>query len=146
MCIRDSKSKDLILAIATPTAQAAAQAITDKPILITAVTDPVAAGLVDSMDKPGGNITGTTDLNPVEEQLKLVKLLDGVQVGGTGDVAPGLVHAGGETGCDRVGDGGDQDGLVGDRLRGGLRRRRGDREDQVLGLELVGDQAVSYTH
>lgn len=65
--------KDLVLAIATPTAQAAAQAITDTPVLITAVTDPVEAGLVDSLDRPGGNVTGTTDLNPVEEQLGLVK-------------------------------------------------------------------------
>ena len=84
------KSKDLILAIATPTAQAAAQAITDKPILITAVTDPVAAGLADSMEKPGGNVTGTTDMNPVEDQLKLVK-----------EIAPdaktvGIVYSSGE--------------------------------------------------
>lgn len=66
---------DLILAIATPTAQATAQAITDKPILFTAVTDPVAAKLVASMDAPGGNVTGTTDMNPVAEQIKLIKLV-----------------------------------------------------------------------
>ena len=84
------KSKDLILAIATPTAQAAAQAITDKPILITAVTDPVAAGLATSMDKPGGNITGTTDLNPVEEQLKLVKEI------APGAKTVGIVYSSGE--------------------------------------------------
>lgn len=64
---------DLVLAIATPTAQAAAQAITETPILFTAVTDPVAADLVDSLEAPGGNISGTTDLNPVAEQIKLVK-------------------------------------------------------------------------
>ncbi|MGD8189620.1 ABC transporter substrate-binding protein [Brevibacillus ginsengisoli] len=64
---------DLILAIATPTAQAAAQTTKDIPVLFTAVTDPVAAGLVKSMDKPGGNLTGTTDMNPVEEQLSLIK-------------------------------------------------------------------------
>lgn len=64
---------DLILAIATPTAQAAAQATKDIPILITAVTDPVAAGLVKSMEKPETNVTGTTDMNPVKEQLELVK-------------------------------------------------------------------------
>jgi putative ABC transport system substrate-binding protein len=66
---------DLILAIATPAAQAAAQTTKDIPILFTAVTDPVAAGLVKSMDKPEGNVTGTTDMNPVEEQLALVKEL-----------------------------------------------------------------------
>ena len=64
---------DMIFAIATPTAQAAAQATTDIPILITAVTDPVAAGLVETLDAPGGNVTGTTDMNPIAEQLELVK-------------------------------------------------------------------------
>lgn len=64
---------DLILAIATPAAQAAARATKEIPILITAVTDPVAAGLVQSMDNPGTNVTGTTDMNPVKEQLALVK-------------------------------------------------------------------------
>ncbi len=70
-----SDNKDLVLAIATPTAQAAAQAITDTPILFTAVTDPVSAELVDSNEAPGGNVTGTTDLNPVEQQIGLVKQL-----------------------------------------------------------------------
>jgi putative tryptophan/tyrosine transport system substrate-binding protein len=69
----NTDQKDLVLAIATPTAQAAAQAITSSPIMITAVTDPVAAGLVDSLEAPGGNVTGTSDLNPVEEQLGLLK-------------------------------------------------------------------------
>ncbi|MDO5619438.1 ABC transporter substrate-binding protein [Kocuria sp.] len=69
-------NKDLVLAIATPTAQAAAQAIQDKPIIFTAVTDPVEAGLVDSWEEPGGNVTGTSDMNPVKEQLELLKELD----------------------------------------------------------------------
>ncbi|GED34209.1 ABC transporter substrate-binding protein [Brevibacillus centrosporus] len=64
---------DLVLAIATPTAQAAAQTSKEIPILFTAVTDPVEAGLVKSMEKPEGNVTGTSDMNPVEEQLKLIK-------------------------------------------------------------------------
>ncbi|MGI6555265.1 MAG: ABC transporter substrate-binding protein [Bacillota bacterium] len=64
---------DLIFAIATPTAQAASQATADIPILITAVTDPVAAGLVESMEAPGTNVTGTTDMNPIAEQLELIK-------------------------------------------------------------------------
>lgn len=67
--------KDLVLAIATPTAQAAAQALTDVPVLFTAVTDPVSAELVDSLQSPGGNVTGTTDLNPVAEQIALAKQL-----------------------------------------------------------------------
>ncbi len=67
------KSKDLVLAIATPTAQAVAQVITDKPVLFTAVTDPVTAKLVNTLESPGANVTGTTDLNPVKEQIDLVK-------------------------------------------------------------------------
>src|SRR5690606_15264236 len=64
---------DLILAIATPTAQAAAHIVKDIPILITAVTDPVAADLVQSTERPGTNVTGTSDLTPVREQLELLK-------------------------------------------------------------------------
>lgn len=64
---------DLVLAIATPTAQASAQVLTDVPILFTAVTDPVAAKLVASNEAPGANVTGTTDMNPVAEQLALIK-------------------------------------------------------------------------
>lgn len=64
---------DLILAIATPSAQAAANVVKDTPVLITAVTDPVEAGVVDSMEKPGRNVTGTTDMNPVNRQLELIK-------------------------------------------------------------------------
>ncbi|WP_213974422.1 ABC transporter substrate-binding protein [Tepidanaerobacter acetatoxydans] len=64
---------DLILAIATPSAQAAANATKDIPILVTAVTDPVDAGLIKSLEKPETNVTGTTDLNPVYKQLELLK-------------------------------------------------------------------------
>lgn len=64
---------DMILAIATPNAQASANIIKDIPVMFTAVTDPVAAGIVDSMETPGANITGTTDMNPVGEQLELIK-------------------------------------------------------------------------
>ena len=69
----NSGGYDLVLAIATPTAQASAQAIQDTPILFTAVTDPVSAKLVASMDAPGANITGTSDMNPVADQIALVK-------------------------------------------------------------------------
>lgn len=67
---------DLVLAIATPAAQAAAQAVTDVPVLFTAVTDPVSAQLVESNEAPGGNVTGTSDANPVVEQLTLLTELD----------------------------------------------------------------------
>jgi|SRR5680860_55487 len=67
-----SSKLDLVLAIATPSAQAMAAATKDIPILITAVTDPVEAHLVNSMDKPGTNVTGTTDMNPIKEQFDLM--------------------------------------------------------------------------
>lgn len=61
--------KDLILAIATPSAQAAYNSTKEIPILITAVTDPESAGLT------GDNITGTSDMTPVKKQMELVKKL-----------------------------------------------------------------------
>lgn len=61
---------DLILAIATPAAIAVANETQEIPILITAVTDPVTANLVKSMEKPETNITGTIDMNPIEQQLE----------------------------------------------------------------------------
>lgn len=64
---------DLALAVATPAAQAMAQNITDTPLLFTAVTDPVSAELVDSMEAPGANVTGTSDAAPIERQLELLK-------------------------------------------------------------------------
>ena len=57
---------DLIIAIATPAAQAAAAATTDIPIVFAAASDPVAAGLVQNMEKPEGNVTGTSDAIPVD--------------------------------------------------------------------------------
>jgi putative ABC transport system substrate-binding protein len=70
-----SDKKDLIFAIATPSAQASYNATKDIPILISAVTDPVKAGIVESMDKPGTNVSGTSDYLPVEKQLDLMKKL-----------------------------------------------------------------------
>lgn len=68
--------KDLVLAIATPAAQAVAGKTKDIPIVVTAVTDAEEAGLVKSNEKPDTNVTGTSDLNPVKEQIELlVKLL-----------------------------------------------------------------------
>lgn len=66
---------DLILAIATPAAQAVANTTKDIPILVTAVTDPADAKLVASNTAPGGNVSGTSDLTPVDEQMKLLKQL-----------------------------------------------------------------------
>ena len=68
-------NKDLILAIATPAAQAVASETTEIPILVTAVTDPASAGLVDSNEAPGGNVSGTSDATPVEAQIELLQQL-----------------------------------------------------------------------
>lgn len=62
---------DLIVAIATPSAQAAQGATSTIPIVFAAVTDPVDAGLVDSLDKPGLNITGTSDRISAEDLMNL---------------------------------------------------------------------------
>ncbi|WP_273384629.1 ABC transporter substrate-binding protein [Enorma phocaeensis] len=66
---------DLILAIATPAAQAVLGATQDIPVVGTAITDFAASGLVDSNDAPGGNLTGTSDMNPVEDQIALLQQL-----------------------------------------------------------------------
>lgn len=55
---------DLIFANSTPSAQAARSVTTEIPILFTSVTDAVGAELIDSMEAPGGNVTGTIDLHP----------------------------------------------------------------------------------
>lgn len=73
------RNSDLILAIATPAASAilneAKDQEKDTPILFTAVTDPVSAKLIASNELPGGNVTGTNDMNPIAEQISLVKEL-----------------------------------------------------------------------
>ena len=66
---------DLIFAIATPAAQAVAALTKDIPTVVTAVTDPEDSGLIASNEAPGGNITGTSDLNPVKKQVELLKQL-----------------------------------------------------------------------
>lgn len=63
---------DLILAIATPAAQAVAGVTEDIPILLTAVTDPAESGLVNDNANPGVNVSGTSDLTPVKEQIDLL--------------------------------------------------------------------------
>ncbi len=66
---------DLVLAIATPAAQSIAGKTTEIPILGTAITDYVVARLIDSNEKPGTNVSGTTDMNPVADQIKLIQEL-----------------------------------------------------------------------
>lgn len=75
---------DLICAIATPAAQAVANLTKDIPITATAVTDYEQAKLVASNDAPKGNVTGTTDMNPVKEQIDLLlKLVPNAKTIGT---------------------------------------------------------------
>lgn len=65
---------DLVVAIATPGAQAAAQKIKDRPILFTGITDPVAAGLVkDLKNTDGKNLTGMSDFSPMDKHVALIK-------------------------------------------------------------------------
>ena len=68
---------DVIVAIATPAAQGAATAAQGSgiPVVFSAVTDPVDAGLVESLEAPGGNITGTSDAIPVEKIFALAQEL-----------------------------------------------------------------------
>ncbi len=68
-------NKDLVLAVATQAAQSMASKTKDIPILVTAVTDPADSGLVESNEVPGGNVTGTSDLTPVKEQMQLLTQL-----------------------------------------------------------------------
>jgi len=71
---------DLILAIATPSAQAVAAKTDTIPILGTAITDYVEAKLAKSNEAPGYNVSGTTDMNPVEAQVgMIVRLVPGVR-------------------------------------------------------------------
>jgi putative ABC transport system substrate-binding protein len=67
-----SDKDDLIFTIGTSPSQAAAKATTTIPIVFGAITDPVSAGLVKDPSRPGGNITGTSDLSPFADQLKLL--------------------------------------------------------------------------
>ena len=64
-------SIDLIHSISTPSSQAIVKAVKDKPVVYSAVTDPIGAGLVKTMDPAGGNVTGISDAWPVERQFKL---------------------------------------------------------------------------
>lgn len=75
---------DLIFANSTPSALGAQNATSDIPILFTSVTDAVDADLIESMDNPGGNITGVVDLHPdaIEKTVEFIdKYFSGSNVG-----------------------------------------------------------------
>lgn len=71
---------DAAIGIATPTAQALTQAITDAPVIFSAVTDPVGAGLITTTSSGEGNVTGVSDMIPVYDQIKLLKDLTDMKV------------------------------------------------------------------
>ncbi|WP_432460899.1 MULTISPECIES: ABC transporter substrate-binding protein [unclassified Agarivorans] len=64
---------DVIVAIATPSAQAAVSASKNIPVVFSVVTDPIGAKVVPSLIKPGGNVTGLSDMVNVQQQLELIK-------------------------------------------------------------------------
>ena len=67
------ESPDVIVAIATPSAQTVAAAAREIPVVFSAVTDPVAAKLVKSWEAPGANITGVSDMLPIEKHLDMLQ-------------------------------------------------------------------------
>lgn len=70
-----AESSDVVLAIATPSAQSLANTTQTTPVIFSAVTDPVSAKLVESKEHPGGNVTGTSDQSSdaISTQINLIK-------------------------------------------------------------------------
>ena len=70
-----AESSDVVLAIATPSAQSLANTTQTTPVIFSAVTDPVSAKLVESREHPGGNVTGTSDQSSdaISTQINLIK-------------------------------------------------------------------------
>jgi putative ABC transport system substrate-binding protein len=74
-----SDRDDVVIGIATPVAQALANAIKDKPVIFSSVTDPVGAGLVASLANGSGNVTGLSDAIPTGEHIALFQKLAGIE-------------------------------------------------------------------
>jgi len=75
-----SRNPDLVLSITTLATQTIAGKTDTIPILGTAVTSYIVAGVIDSNEAPGGNVSGTSDMNPVGAQIGLIaELVSGVQ-------------------------------------------------------------------
>lgn len=70
-----AESSDVVLAIATPSAQSLANTTQTTPVIFSAITDPVSAKLVESREHPGGNVTGTSDQSSdaISTQINLIK-------------------------------------------------------------------------
>jgi putative ABC transport system substrate-binding protein len=69
------ENPSVIVPISTPSAQAVVNATTDIPVVFTAVTDPLGAKLVTSLERPGGNVTGMSDLSPIGKHLELIRAI-----------------------------------------------------------------------
>lgn len=67
------EAPNVIVPIATPSAQAVVAATRDIPVVFTAASDPVGSQLVKTMEKPGGNVTGVSDMSPVVDHVALIK-------------------------------------------------------------------------
>jgi putative tryptophan/tyrosine transport system substrate-binding protein len=67
-----SEKVTLAVGVATPTAQALVNTLKGIPIVFSAVTDPVKAGLVTSLKKGDKNVTGVSDMTPVKQQIELL--------------------------------------------------------------------------
>lgn len=89
------KNVDLIYSIATSSSVAAVSKAKDYdiPVVFNAVTDPVGESLVQSMENPGANVTGVSDINPVVEQVDLMIEL----MGGSKDITVGMLYTSKET-------------------------------------------------
>ncbi len=91
-----NKNVDLMYSIATSSSQACASASTEIPVVFSAVTNAVEAGLVASNDAPGANVTGASDLNPVEDQIELIGLLLSEKVTSSSEIKVGLLYTAAE--------------------------------------------------
>jgi putative tryptophan/tyrosine transport system substrate-binding protein len=75
-----TKKMDMVVGIATPNAQALKMGVTNAPVIYTAITDPISAGLVESLDKGEPNINGISFSNPFKEQIEFLMTLHDVKV------------------------------------------------------------------
>jgi putative ABC transport system substrate-binding protein len=74
-----SENVTLAVGIATPTAQALVNSIKDRPVIFSAVTDPVGAGLVATTDRGEKNVTGISDMTPVKAQIELLNRIKPIE-------------------------------------------------------------------
>jgi putative ABC transport system substrate-binding protein len=92
-----SQEVSLAVGIATPTAQALVNTLTDVPVIYCAVTDPVDAGLVRSYDAGEKNVTGVSDMTPVKEQIRFLNQIKKIET-------LGHVYCSGEANAVRLAD------------------------------------------